>query len=306
VTLDPAFARAWLGLYRASQWVIGWATADTAAIAEARKDMETAGARVVAMSPDAWWTKTILADQMMSRRKWLEGTAAFNEANAVAPVTARSCGPGLNLGQIKATIPCFERLRQADPLNMAVSVSLQELYDMSGRPADAQAEYERSKSLAGDHARADHWAVFRLMANKDAARTSIKAQFSEFMKVEEGIHIPVNHVVYEKLDDKPGSLAAIHQAFEDPANQDTNGMFIIALYADRYGDKDLALDALSRYRIDLGLSPRILWMPFSTNLRTDPRFKDILRIRGLVDYFRASGNWGDFCKPVGTDDFECH
>jgi hypothetical protein len=29
------------------------------------------------------------------------------------------------------------------------------------------------------------------------------------------------------------------------------------------------------------------------------------RVR-FVDYFRASGNWGDFCKPVGKDDFECH
>jgi TIR domain len=25
----------------------------------------------------------------------------------------------------------------------------------------------------------------------------------------------------------------------------------------------------------------------------------------LVDCWRASGNWGDFARPVGTDDFEC-
>jgi hypothetical protein len=40
-------------------------------------------------------------------------------------------------------------------------------------------------------------------------------------------------------------------------------------------------------------------------LRANPRFKDLLRQLGLVDYFRASGNWGDFCKPLGTEDFEC-
>ncbi len=26
---------------------------------------------------------------------------------------------------------------------------------------------------------------------------------------------------------------------------------------------------------------------------------------GLVDYWRQSGNWGDMCRPLGEDDFEC-
>jgi hypothetical protein len=39
--------------------------------------------------------------------------------------------------------------------------------------------------------------------------------------------------------------------------------------------------------------------------RGDPRFKQILRDMGLVDYWRQSGKWADFCRPVGEDDFEC-
>jgi hypothetical protein len=50
----------------------------------------------------------------------------------------------------------------------------------------------------------------------------------------------------------------------------------------------------------------LLWNPYETGIRADPRFKDILRDLGLVDYFRKSGNWGDFREPVGKDDFECH
>jgi len=29
------------------------------------------------------------------------------------------------------------------------------------------------------------------------------------------------------------------------------------------------------------------------------------RERLIDDYWRETGKWGDFCKPVGADDFEC-
>jgi hypothetical protein len=34
-------------------------------------------------------------------------------------------------------------------------------------------------------------------------------------------------------------------------------------------------------------------------------FKALVRDLGLVDYWRASGSWADFCRPIGADDFEC-
>jgi hypothetical protein len=36
-----------------------------------------------------------------------------------------------------------------------------------------------------------------------------------------------------------------------------------------------------------------------------PRFKESGREIGLVDYWHNSGNLGDFCYPVGDDDFVC-
>jgi len=40
-------------------------------------------------------------------------------------------------------------------------------------------------------------------------------------------------------------------------------------------------------------------------MRRLPGFKDLVQNVGLVDYWRSTGNWGDFCKPIGDDDFEC-
>ena len=37
---------------------------------------------------------------------------------------------------------------------------------------------------------------------------------------------------------------------------------------------------------------------------TDPRFKDVVKRMGLVDYWKKHG-WPDRCRPKGEDDFEC-
>ena len=67
------------------------------------------------------------------------------------------------------------------------------------------------------------------------------------------------------------------------------------------------LAAVRREYVDLGgNNAGAIWFPLFTSMRGDPRFKTLLRDLGLVDYWRRSGNWGDYCRPVGTDDFECH
>ena len=47
-----------------------------------------------------------------------------------------------------------------------------------------------------------------------------------------------------------------------------------------------------------------LYHPYETPVRADPRFKDIVRRLGLVDYWRTSGKWPDCARPVGNDDLE--
>ncbi|MCH8336826.1 MAG: hypothetical protein IIC61_13190 [Proteobacteria bacterium] len=48
-----------------------------------------------------------------------------------------------------------------------------------------------------------------------------------------------------------------------------------------------------------------IWRPIHKEMRRLPGFKDLVQNVGLVDYWRSTGNWGDFCKPIGDDDFEC-
>ena len=42
------------------------------------------------------------------------------------------------------------------------------------------------------------------------------------------------------------------------------------------------------------------------NARRTERFKDLAERLGYLDFWRATGNWGDYCRPLdGSDDFEC-
>jgi hypothetical protein len=78
--------------------------------------------------------------------------------------------------------------------------------------------------------------------------------------------------------------------------------------ADALGDADLALAVLRstwNERRDSYHKYEDLWTSPYSALRTLPGFKAHLIEVGLVDYWRQTGEWGDVCKPVGADDFEC-
>jgi hypothetical protein len=47
-----------------------------------------------------------------------------------------------------------------------------------------------------------------------------------------------------------------------------------------------------------------LWMPYMSEVRKLPGFKQLMIDIGLVDYWREYG-WADLCQPVGAADFVC-
>ena len=47
------------------------------------------------------------------------------------------------------------------------------------------------------------------------------------------------------------------------------------------------------------------WSPLLRDTRATGGFKALVRDVGIARYWRETGNWSDFCRPLGSDDFEC-
>jgi hypothetical protein len=107
------------------------------------------------------------------------------------------------------------------------------------------------------------------------------------------------------LDEPEAALRIVRTAFDDPIYQDGARMGAIAHWAVYYGDAGFALEALRRGYVEHhGLTVLEIWHPTFAQLRTDARFKQIVVDVGLYDYWRKSGKWADFARPLGADDFE--
>jgi TolB-like protein len=306
LALDPMFARAWSGLYDVLATTLIYVPEKTAAT---QVEMADASAHIVALAPDAWWTQTMRSDQFIAQHKWLEADVATSAALAAAPASDVQAIYAYSIflwpvGRAKEAADLWARARLTDPLSLNVSYDLQIALCITGRSDELQAENQRSRRLSGDHASVDALAMqclySRRTASEPAAKAAVRARLFRG-------NTALYRSVAGKFDDPQAMRAELRKQFNDPINQDAAIMEHIAELAGQFGDKDLALAALRRSYIDLHRTNiGDIWVPWFSSLRSEPRFKDLLRDLKLVDYWRASGNWGDFCGPVGKDDFECH
>lgn len=111
----------------------------------------------------------------------------------------------------------------------------------------------------------------------------------------------------ELLDKPQEAVALLRQFAGSPQNNSFLSHVITAEYAAYFGENELALENLEQFtRLSTPWATSYwLWHPIFKNVRAMPGFKNILTNLGIVDYWRTTGNWGDFCRLVGEEDLEC-
>jgi TolB-like protein len=301
LALDPDYAQAWVGLANALRI---WAVYETSRVDELLSESEEAADRALAIEPELADAHLARGGSAEFRLDWASATQSYARLRDLAAPEYRSCDPTkiAPLGHKDAPVACARLRRESDPLSLLATQFFQRALTVSGGLAEAEAEYERSLAMPGDREQIEHLALLREWENPDSTR--IEARMRRYLE-HNTVTMPVFHAVMDVRDDPDAALALLRAAAEDPAYSNGPRLALVALWLGHYGDPEGALRIMRTWTPTQRGAIDLMWFPSLAEMRRLPGFKDIVRDLGFVDYWRATGEWGDFCRPLGPEDFEC-
>lgn len=264
--------------------------------------------RLLELAPDWPAANFIAAQREVSKGNLIEAERLFGSVRELPPGHGARYSPYgvflLNVGRPRDAINFFLHDRQAEPLVVGPSLWLQIAYELVGDYAQANAEYQRALGFADDTRAIRTMALVRAMGRRDkeAIRRELPAQIAVGPVTRR-----LNDAMLRYLDDPPSALVELQRHLEDPESvNSTIVVMMISAWAAYFGDPELAVRAMGKLPpLAHNAFNWIIWRPVKRDMRRLPEFKELVRAWGLVDYWRTTGKWGDYCRPRGTADFDC-
>lgn len=159
----------------------------------------------------------------------------------------------------------------------------------------AEEEYKRSKTIFGNQWFLGDLSIFLLrLGTKDVLSIH---DLPESLRAT----IPI---LVKSIESPEEGLTGLRRVYSSDDNLAIGVVSVMACMAASLGDPELALDFIERSARSQSTSSVFLhiWFPVMREVRQLPRFKELMREIGLVDYWKEFG-WPDLCPPVGDDDF---
>jgi len=265
--------------------------------------------RLAALDP-TWPTVIYLAAQReMFEGNLVEAERLFDSLKELPPnLSAPNLPHGvflLSVGRVRDAIILLKRDQQVEPLALTPSLWLQIAFELAGDFTQADREYQRALGFATDTRGIRTMALIRAIGRRDetAIRKELLTQSDTALLTRS-----INDAMLRHFEDPAAALVELQRQLDDPLDLKDSVLVVmmIAVWADYFGDPELALEAMAKLPALVGNSFNwIVWRPIHRDMRRLPGFKALIRAWGLEDYWRSSGHWGDFCRPVGPDDFIC-
>lgn len=272
---------------------------------ELRAESAASLERARSLAPDYWRVLEATAQRRAAERDWAGAVEAARRAREAAPASEKLChGPALTpvLESPDAHVRCAQARFEADPLSLSALVYLHDALTAAGRSDDAAQAYARSRVLPGRSPLMEYSELFRV--THDGAPEQVRAQYAR-MRGLPAVDGPFYGELSRLTEDRAASLAFMRESFENPLYDDNFKTNLLGRTAVAYEDHELAVAVWRRLASRPGFVPDDVWSTYAAPTRRLPAFKDFVREMGFVDYWRESGNWGEFCRPLGADDFEC-
>ncbi|HEU5247426.1 MAG TPA: hypothetical protein VFU09_10080, partial [Candidatus Udaeobacter sp.] len=314
VQRDPGFAKAWAALAQARALAPYYRLA---AMKESLEDAEKAARKALAIDDSLAAAHSALADVLRDRFDWLAAEAEYRRALDLNPGEAEPQNQYaqmlLKVGHLDAAMEHVNRARELDPLawvppSIASVIRLcrgefaqsRELLDRSEKLREKPEGFQIRLELLYALSKGDGVLARRALA---MARSSSAGEWT----------LPSNKKLVEAMDQAlvyarnpsgppPNFGRALKEA--EALGEPNIGLALAAVEV-FVKQPEAALDALwFDYRSPAAVDLALIWTPIFQSLRKEPRFLELLKAAKLPLYWREAG-WGDFCRPKGTDDFEC-
>jgi TolB-like protein len=305
VVLDPDFAIGWNALASACSPAVAWIPERAEEFLAKR---EAALSRVVELIPETDLALRIAARQSGNRveeERLYKKALALNTANFE---TNETYGMFLmNMGRPTEAIDYFKRFVRMEPLASNSHNILALAYEFSGKIDAAAMAFKKARDLS-DQPVLHNYGLLVL-----ALEENNRALIDEYVALVQNTELlgnisgtrDINQVMHALLDTPEEAGAELRLFLTDPAYNNPMNRSVIAVWASYFVEHELALQ-IRRESIGSNLNwIWTIWRPIHKGMRRLPGFKDFVRELGLVDYWRTSGKWGDFCHPIGDDEFVC-
>lgn len=307
VKTDPEYGRAWLQLgaiYDESQLIL---SQDQALDFPAQAAM--AFAQAAEQAPDMPELMLVEANRLRYAGRFLEAEKMYqryfeNYGNSVARAMEEYGHMLARTGQFNEAIAMFRRARRADPFAPRYTYQLAFHELIRGQINEVRQLADFGLGLEGGQLlfRTLEWDMAMREGDLDRAAAMIRAYFDNSNNSYDST---ISRQFMEKfadileLNDFESSTDDIIAMINDPSVTPLELGYVARLVA-LMGQPEIALDYFFA-----GDGNAAVWDKVYDDMRRLPDFNRLLQEKGMVDYWRDTGNWGDFCVAAGGRDFVC-
>jgi TolB-like protein/Flp pilus assembly protein TadD len=303
VELDPRFARAWAALALTHATVSGAGGNASTSGDEAAARAQTAAAQAVALDPNA--ADAYVARGMLHIRRlhWAEAERSFLAALQAEPQNAPAhdwYGTLLvSVGRSQEAERILRRSAELDPVNARTLHWLADALRNSGKMDESRLQAQRSVDLGMPVSSIGVYLYHLLQQEWEQAITYQEAALRG--QRQDPAHV---RAIVAAVRDPSLTRTALDSAAAVRVRDPDAGRNVYAFLYD-LADPTAALDAMEdMIQNGEGLySLWRVWEPRLAHVRNHPRFHDIARRTGLIDYWSEHG-WPDLCRPEG-ETFAC-